>query len=86
LRFYERAEIKDALAYLRLIENSADGVAFERVVNFPTRGIGATTVEKVRVFARENQTQLFQAAISMASTLPHTHSPMRRCQGVFEWH
>jgi DNA helicase-2/ATP-dependent DNA helicase PcrA len=40
----------------RLIENSADGVAFERVVNFPTRGIGATTVEKVRVFARENQT------------------------------
>ncbi|CAC9450658.1 ATP-dependent DNA helicase UvrD/PcrA (EC 3.6.4.12) [uncultured Gammaproteobacteria bacterium] len=70
LRFYERAEIKDALAYLRLIENSADGVAFERVVNFPTRGIGATTVEKVRVFARENQTQLFQAAISMASTLP----------------
>jgi DNA helicase-2/ATP-dependent DNA helicase PcrA len=62
--------IKDALAYLRLIENSADGVAFERVVNFPTRGIGATTVEKVRVFARENQTQLFQAAISMASTLP----------------
>jgi DNA helicase-2/ATP-dependent DNA helicase PcrA len=41
LRFYERAEIKDALAYLRLIENSADGVAFERVVNFPTRGIGS---------------------------------------------
>jgi DNA helicase-2/ATP-dependent DNA helicase PcrA len=70
LRFFERAEIKDALAYLRLMENTADSVAFERVVNFPTRGIGNTTVEKVREFARKNQTNLFQAAISMASTLP----------------
>ena len=70
LRFFERAEIKNALAYLRLMENTADSVAFERVVNFPTRGIGNATVEKVREFARKNQTNLFQAAISMASTLP----------------
>lgn len=70
LRFFERAEIKDALCYLRLMETTADNVAFERVVNFPTRGIGNTTVEKVREFARENQTNLFQAAASMASTLP----------------
>jgi len=70
LRFFERAEIKDALAYLRLMENSADGVAFERVVNFPTRGIGNATIEKVREFAQINQTNLFQAAISITPTLP----------------
>ncbi|CAC9636317.1 ATP-dependent DNA helicase UvrD/PcrA (EC 3.6.4.12) [uncultured Gammaproteobacteria bacterium] len=70
LRFFERAEIKDALGYLRLMETTADGVAFERVVNFPTRGIGAATVEKIREFARENQTNLFQAATSIVSTLP----------------
>lgn len=70
LRFFERAEIKDALSYLRLIENSADNVAFERVVNFPTRGIGNATVEKIRTFAQDNHTSLFQAAIQMSSTLP----------------
>lgn len=70
LRFFERAEIKDALGYLRLIENSADNVAFERVVNFPTRGIGNATVEKIRTFAQNNHTSLFQAAMQMSSTLP----------------
>jgi superfamily I DNA/RNA helicase len=48
LRFFERAEIKDALAYLRLISSRADDASFERVVNLPTRGIGATTLDKVR--------------------------------------
>ncbi|RUA04415.1 MAG: DNA helicase UvrD, partial [Gammaproteobacteria bacterium] len=70
LRFFERAEIKDALCYLRLMENTEDSVAFERIVNFPTRGIGAATIEKVREHALMNQTGLFQAAISMAPTLP----------------
>ena len=70
LRFFERAEIKDALCYLRLMESSADNVAFERVVNFPTRGIGNATIEKVREFARDNHTTLFQAAIEMSPSLP----------------
>ncbi|KAA0442357.1 MAG: DNA helicase II [Candidatus Thioglobus sp.] len=70
LRFFERAEVKDALCYLRMMENSADSVAFERVVNFPTRGIGNATVEKIREFANQQQTNLFQAAISIAPTLP----------------
>jgi DNA helicase-2/ATP-dependent DNA helicase PcrA len=70
LRFFERAEIKNALCYLRLMENSTDSVAFERIVNFPTRGIGNATVEKIRKFANMNQIGLFQAALSMASTLP----------------
>ncbi len=69
LRFFERAEIKDALGYLRLIENTADNVAFERIVNFPTRGIGNATVEIIRAFARDNHTHLFQAAIEVAPTL-----------------
>jgi len=70
LRFFERAEIKDALCYLRLMENTEDSVAFERVVNFPTRGIGNATVEKVREFATNNHTSLFQAAITIVPTLP----------------
>ena len=70
LRFFERAEIKDALCYLRLMENSADSIAFERVVNFPTRGIGNATVEKIRTFAADNHTNLFQAAVEVAPKLP----------------
>ncbi len=70
LRFFERAEIKDALSYLRLIENNADNVAFERVVNFPTRGIGNATVEKIRLFAADNHTSLFQATGAIVSTVP----------------
>ena len=48
LRFFERAEVKDALAYLRLVMNRDDDPSFERVVNTPPRGIGARTVEAVR--------------------------------------
>jgi len=70
LRFFERAEIKDALCYLRLMETSADNVAFERVVNFPTRGIGNATIEKVREFAATNHTTLFQASIEISPSLP----------------
>jgi len=70
LRFFERAEIKDALCYLRMIENTTDNVAFERVVNFPTRGIGNATLEKIREFAKDQHTNLFQAAVQIAPTLP----------------
>ncbi|HCJ78315.1 MAG TPA: DNA helicase UvrD, partial [Gammaproteobacteria bacterium] len=52
------------------MESSADNVAFERVVNFPTRGIGNATIEKVREFARDNNTTLFQAAIAISPSLP----------------
>jgi DNA helicase II / ATP-dependent DNA helicase PcrA len=70
LRFFERAEIKDALCYLRMIESTADNVAFERVVNFPTRGIGNATLEKVREFAKDQHANLFQAAKQIAPSLP----------------
>jgi DNA helicase-2/ATP-dependent DNA helicase PcrA len=52
LRFFERAEIKHALAYLRLLENPNDDTSFLRVVNFPARGIGARTVEQLQDAAR----------------------------------
>lgn len=61
LRFYERAEIKNALAYLRLVANRNDDTAFERVVNTPTRGIGARTVDAVRLAARDQGISLWRA-------------------------
>ena len=65
LRFFERAEIKDALAYLRLVVNRDDDPSFERVVNTPPRGIGARTVELVRDEARAAGTSLWRAAAAL---------------------
>ena len=62
LRFFERAEIRDALAYLRLIHNRDDDPAFERVVNNPPRGIGDRTLEALRQLARELELPLWRAA------------------------
>ncbi len=62
LRFYERAEIKNALAYLRLVASRDDDAAFERVVNTPTRGIGARTVDAVRLTARDQGESMWQAS------------------------
>jgi DNA helicase-2/ATP-dependent DNA helicase PcrA len=71
LRFFERAEIKDALAYLRLIASRADDTSFERVVNTPVRGIGAKTMDTVRDFARSQATSLWNGALTcMQSGLP----------------
>jgi len=69
LRFFERAEIKDALAYLRLIANRDDDPSFERVVNLPTRGIGARTLETLRDYARANATSLWRASGACMSEL-----------------
>lgn len=67
LRFYERAEIKDAIAYMRLLVNRQDDASFERVVNTPTRGIGANTLSLIRDVARENQQSLWDAAVAVLS-------------------
>lgn len=67
LRFFDRAEIKNALAYLRLIANRHDDTSFERVVNTPTRGIGAKTLDELRDLARLHQTSLWNAAQFLAS-------------------
>jgi DNA helicase-2/ATP-dependent DNA helicase PcrA len=71
LRFFERAEIKDALAYLRLTASRADDTSFERVVNLPTRGIGAKTLDTLRDHARAHAVSLWDAAqASIAAALP----------------
>ena len=62
LRFFERQEIKHALAYLRLMENTGDDNALLRIINFPTRGIGARSIEQLQDAARQNNTTLFDAA------------------------
>jgi DNA helicase-2/ATP-dependent DNA helicase PcrA len=67
LRFFERAEIKDALAYLRLNSNRNDDASFERVVNHPPRGIGGRTMDAVRQHAKENDMSLWQATASVAN-------------------
>ncbi|NBD96136.1 MAG: DNA helicase II [Gammaproteobacteria bacterium] len=64
-RFFERAEIKDAMGYLRLVHNRGDDPAFERVVNVPARGIGERTVAAIREHARSADTSLFAAATAM---------------------
>ncbi|MGA9665706.1 MAG: UvrD-helicase domain-containing protein, partial [Gallionella sp.] len=64
LRFFERQEIKHALAYLRLMENPDDDNALLRIINFPTRGIGARSIEQLQEAAKQHSTTLFDAASS----------------------
>lgn len=68
VRFFDRAEVKDALAYLRMLVNPDDNTAFERVVNFPTRGIGEKTLDDVRAYARAEQCSLWHAATQLLQT------------------
>jgi len=70
LRFFERAEIKDALAYLRLTQSRADDISFERVVNLPTRGIGGATLEQLRAHSRAQGVSLWDAGQAVLSSLP----------------
>ena len=67
LRFFERAEIKNALAYLRLACNRDDDASFERIVNTPARGIGDRSIDMIRELARMHQQPLWQAAQSLLS-------------------
>ncbi|MDO6562440.1 DNA helicase II [Amphritea sp. 1_MG-2023] len=61
-RFYDRLEIKNALAYLRLVSNREDDTAMERVINVPTRGIGGKTIEEIRLHARTEGISMWRAA------------------------
>lgn len=67
-RFYERLEIRDALAYFRCIVQPADDLAFERIVNVPKRGLGDSTVQNLHDYARANDVPLMEAARAMSST------------------
>jgi DNA helicase II / ATP-dependent DNA helicase PcrA len=67
-RFYERAEIRDALAYLRVINSPADDLAFERIVNVPKRGLGDATVQMLHDHARKRRIPLYEAARAVVET------------------
>ncbi|CCG42976.1 ATP-dependent helicase [Magnetospirillum molischianum] len=67
-RFYERAEIRDALAYLRLVQSPTDGLAFERIVNVPRRGLGEAALREVALYAREHDLPLLEAARRLVGT------------------
>ena len=67
-RFYERAEIRDAIAYLRIVNQPADDLAFERIVNVPKRGIGDKAVEKIHIIARAERAPLSVAAARLVGT------------------
>ena len=64
-KFYERAEIKDALCYLRLIHQKNDDLAFERIINMPKRSIGDTTLQKIHELSRKNNNNLYETSVEM---------------------
>ncbi|MDX9945304.1 MAG: 3'-5' exonuclease, partial [Azonexus sp.] len=72
LRFFERQEVKHALAYLRLLGNPDDDTAFLRVVNFPTRGIGARSLENLQAAAHQMNSSLYNAAASLTGKAGQT--------------
>jgi DNA helicase-2/ATP-dependent DNA helicase PcrA len=60
MKFYERKEIKDVLAYLKLIDNPSDGLSLRRIINVPSRGMGEKTIEKIEAFSRERRLPLYE--------------------------
>ncbi len=86
-RFYERAEIRDALAYLRVIAQPADDLAFERIVNVPKRGLGDATVQMLHDYARKARVPLTEAARALSATdemKPKPRSGLRELMANFE--
>jgi DNA helicase II / ATP-dependent DNA helicase PcrA len=67
-RFYERREVRDALAYLRLVRQPADDLAFERIINVPKRGLGDATLNELHAYARRAQIPLMQATRQLVET------------------
>ncbi len=80
VEFYRRKEIKDILGYLRLIVNPSDDEAALRVINYPTRGIGATTVGRLRAYAAAEEVTFFEAAINAARVSELGAAAVRRIE------
>ncbi len=77
IRFYERKEVKDMLAYLRLLANPADDVTFQRIVNVPRRGVGDSSIQRLRRYAAQSELSLF-AALARLEGLPELRGPARK--------
>jgi DNA helicase-2/ATP-dependent DNA helicase PcrA len=63
INFYQRKEIKDILSYLKVVDNGVDDLAVRRIINVPKRGIGAASIEKINIYAMENEISFFDAAV-----------------------
>jgi DNA helicase II / ATP-dependent DNA helicase PcrA len=83
-RFYERAEIRDALAYLRVVNSPADDLAFERIVNVPKRGLGDATVQLLHDHARKRRVPLTEAARAVIETDELKPKPRGSLRGVLD--
>src|SRR5215211_7656024 len=86
-RFYERMEIRDALAYLRLVNQPADDLAFERIVNVPKRGLGDATVQMLHDHGRKRRIPLFEAARAVVETdelKPKARGSLRQVIAAFD--
>jgi DNA helicase-2/ATP-dependent DNA helicase PcrA len=83
-RFYERAEIRDALAYLRVVNSPADDLAFERIVNVPKRGLGDATVQLLHDHARKRRVPLTEAARAVIETDELKPKPRGALRGVLD--
>jgi len=80
LKFYDRREIKDILAYMRLVVNPRDDVSFRRVINVPTRGIGKTTLEKIEGYSARHGLSLVEGAIHMCTESQLSARPKSKVQ------
>ncbi len=82
ISFYQRKEIKDFLSYLRVVLNPSDEEALKRIINFPARGIGKTTIEKAVLFANENNISMWEVlerAAEFGYKAIHTGSDQQLC-------
>ena len=88
-RFYERAEIRDAIAYLRLIAQPADDLAFERIINTPKRGLGTASIQALHMQARASDKPLLAAAIDLSQSdelRPAARNALGElCQNIMRW-
>ena len=84
LKFYDRLEVKDVLAYLKLISNPSDDVSFRRIINVPTRGIGAVSLEKFTSKARELNVSCFQLLLDIFGPEPKVQADLGRSQKNFK--
>lgn len=87
LRFYDRKEIKDVIAYLRVIYNPSDSMSLERIINVPRRGIGSATLEKIRGFALDRRVSLYEAMRDIdgvAGISPRLTAQIREFTGLLD--
>jgi DNA helicase-2/ATP-dependent DNA helicase PcrA len=83
ISFYQRKEIKDLLGYLKLIANPADDVSFERIINYPKRGIGDVTITQIATLARDKRVPCYEIARN-AETVPDLSGKLKRIQSFVD--